>query len=383
MKKTISLTLILLLSLYLTACEKKDTPQTQTPPSDTNVININSVPPYTNIINVNLTPQHQEEVKCRECQYKENDKFYNYSYCKNKDCNDNIENTIDTCLYPQTKNAKCENKQTKKYCDSSKCAADEICINEKCTKAPLTLVFINGGFSNDEFENTVQKDVKTLADATPLKECPEQIKVLTPNLCCPENTDIAECAKKQYPIFDSAILIHPTGTFVAGCSAISSQSNSIIVTDCSKAFVHEIGHSVFGFKDKYCYSQEFSAEYKNTPCGYSQTKREYACPLPGTCWNRVTHETDRLTGLSCHSNQDCADKYNDPNYECVSCFIPKENSWDWNYCSQFNNPPIYCLGNPNMHGTDREVMATAQYLEKTAFSTDEYSIIEKRLKCLE
>lgn len=49
------------------------------------------------------------EVECGYCQYLENGKCIDYSCCSDSDCDDNNPDTIDSCLNPETKQAKCKN----------------------------------------------------------------------------------------------------------------------------------------------------------------------------------------------------------------------------------------------------------------------------------
>ncbi len=258
-----------------------------------------------------------------------------------------------------------------------------VCKDGACVTEPaLTLVFNNGGFEETEFEEAVEELVETFVNATPLRDCPEQVKVHKIDVCCPEGEDIAVCAERYIPKFDSAILLHPHGFFEEGCSATSSTPNSLIVVGCPRAFTHELGHSLFGFADQYCLDATYQGQTINPVtdeegCGYSPIEREYTCRVYGICWNRETNESMRLGGDMCMSNEQCENLYGS-GFECVSCFIPQEGTIDWTSCSQVRDPPVYCLGNPTPNN-ERSVMGT--WGGEIEFDENEYNIIAETLQC--
>ncbi|MBN2306448.1 S-layer homology domain-containing protein, partial [Candidatus Peregrinibacteria bacterium] len=265
-------------------------------------------------------------------------------------------------------------------CGSSQCDANEICKNNQCVKAPMTLVFVNGGFDDDiYFDSLIEEYINKLEEITPLEECPGQIRVHRIYECCADEANIDTCAKKYVPNFDVSIFLHPKDIFQ--CDAISEENgSSIISSTCDPAFVREWGRIFAGFADQYCLNATFNGQtinpiLDNQGCGYSQSKREYTCPVGGACWNRATNESTRLSGgLLCNSNADCVSAYGS-DWECVSCYVPIEGSWEWLYCSEYRDPPVFCLGNLTS-GNSRSVMG-AGWFSEIEFDTNEYSILEE------
>lgn len=60
-------------------------------------------------------------LSCDYCQYTENHVCINYGCCSDSDCDDKNASTLDMCIYPKAKQAKCENKPEAKVDPIEKC----------------------------------------------------------------------------------------------------------------------------------------------------------------------------------------------------------------------------------------------------------------------
>ena len=205
--------------------------------------------------------------------------------------------------------------------DDKECGEDEVCSNSKCEKAKLIIAFIPVNWAGDlaTFTTVAEGEINIFRQVTPLKECPNKVKVvLIPEVCnidCTKGVDLVQieksCVERWTYSYDYAVALSNNEVCKANaigggfCCGPKSVFVEVYSNRGTMVTAHEIGHQ-FGLADEYCYS----------PTSKVNPTTEDLCPYQGCC--KPMDET-------------------------------KKDEW-YNYCKGHHDPPAWCTGNKNMVG---------------------------------
>jgi len=247
-----------------------------------------------------------------------------------------------------------EEIQENKSCyPENHCDSEHFCINGECIpktsllpepsdEEPIfKIVFVQNGMDNEtEFNEAVDREVAAFVSATPFKDCPDRLEVQKMFDFCCKNGTVKECAENIFGDFDSVVLLHNAGVYDTDCIKCYGEGTVHISVEGRGLLTHELGHSLFGLWDQYCY---WPSENNPNPVDFEE----------GNC----TEVTDK-------------------------------NSWHYRYCSLSPESeevtPYKCLGNMNSK-KGRSIMGSSVNRNPAdpgfGFTDEELEIISKKVKC--
>jgi len=209
-------------------------------------------------------PEGPYQESCSTCLYNSPGYECVYGNCIKilpSDCDAGLCCNLDSCI-----------NKTGCYYGNPKCNETEMCLNNQCIFKPsllsvenssdadffYALHFASDSLSQEQFDYLVEQTAAAFVYNTPLKNCPEKLKIYkTLERCCSDDSDTSHCSNSQIIGVGNSTIFFINSSFNRSNCKPPKSSRIVLLPFSDPETVparalHEVGH-MLGLWDQYCY----------------------------------------------------------------------------------------------------------------------------------